>query len=159
MLEHVFVLQQELVHSRLGLQPCRSLSSQLILQQVNLQRAGGRKTERRRDKEKERGITTNGSCQWMARAGDAPFHTQFQMKEPCTENWGPRIVMLEKWSPALWTSLYTSATTLSPMSSAKSRKDMLTSCSVCEDKLPSIPVLRTYIGPTQHIFLTSICLF
>lgn len=25
---------------------------------------------------------------------------------------------------------------------------MFTSCSVCEDKLPSIPVLRTYIGPT-----------
>lgn len=40
------------MHTCLGLQPCRSLSSQLILQQVNLERRGGRETERRRGKEK-----------------------------------------------------------------------------------------------------------
>lgn len=64
-LEHVFVLQQELVYSCLGLQPRRSLGSQLILQQVNLERRGGRETERRRDRE-ERGalIRTTVASGW-----------------------------------------------------------------------------------------------
>lgn len=46
MLEHVLVLQQELVHTSLGLQPCCGLSSQLVLQQVNLRRAGRQRRQR-----------------------------------------------------------------------------------------------------------------
>lgn len=35
-LQQVLVLEQELVHACLGLQPCRCLCSQLVLQQVDL---------------------------------------------------------------------------------------------------------------------------
>lgn len=36
MLQQVLVLEQELVHASLGLQPCRRLRGQLVLQQVDL---------------------------------------------------------------------------------------------------------------------------
>lgn len=38
MLQQVLVLEQELVHTSLGLQPCRCLCCQLVLQQVDLDR-------------------------------------------------------------------------------------------------------------------------
>lgn len=53
-LQHVLILQQELVHASLGLQPCRSLGSQLVLQQVNLQKGGEAEGHREQDRE-ERG--------------------------------------------------------------------------------------------------------
>lgn len=36
MLQQVLVLEQELVHTSLGLQPCRCFCCQLVLQQVDL---------------------------------------------------------------------------------------------------------------------------
>lgn len=51
-LQQVFVLQQQLVYSSLGLQPRRGLCTQLVLQQVDLHRRrrkqGGRGTEAQR---------------------------------------------------------------------------------------------------------------
>lgn len=61
MLEHVLVLQQELVHASLGLQPRRSLSSQLVLQQVNLQKGGGRGDIEETGQREERDVNANKS--------------------------------------------------------------------------------------------------
>lgn len=69
MLKHVLVLQQELVHASLGLQPRRSLSSQLVLQQVNLQgrsrqrRQREDRTERREARECKRESLVDGQDQ------------------------------------------------------------------------------------------------
>lgn len=78
MLEHVLVLQQKLVYAGLGLQPSCSLSSQLILQQVNLQREGREDREETGQRE-ERDMNANESCQWMARTRDA-LYIQLKMK-------------------------------------------------------------------------------
>lgn len=44
---------------------------------------------------KERDINANDSGQCMARTRDTPFHTQFEMKKPCMENWALGFVILK----------------------------------------------------------------
>lgn len=44
------------------------------------------------------------------------------------------------------------------MRSARYSEDILTSCNVPVDKLSSISILRTHLGPTQHTFLTNFIL-
>ena len=80
MLEHVLVLQQELVHTSLGLQPCCGLSSQLVLQQVNLRRAGRQRRQRGDRAERRKGCECKCESLWRARARHA-FQLQFKMEE------------------------------------------------------------------------------
>lgn len=48
---------------------------------------------------KERDINANDSGQCMARTRDTPFHTQFEMKKPCMENWALGFVILKTNKP------------------------------------------------------------